>query len=52
MLLTVNFIQRRDATKMAKSVAKHVRYLLYGQDYDVHVVIHLFEQDQDQKNID
>jgi hypothetical protein len=51
MLPTVNFIQRRVAMKMDRSVAKHVKYLSNGQDYDVHAVIHLSEQDQDQKNI-
>jgi hypothetical protein len=51
MLPIVNFTHTKDATKTAKSVAKRVRYLLNGQDYDVHAVIHLSEQDQDQKNI-
>lgn len=37
--------------KMDRSVAKRVKYLSIGQDYDVHAVIHLSEQDQDQKNI-
>jgi hypothetical protein len=51
MLLIANFTHAKDVTKKDRSVAKSVKYLSNGMDYDVHAVILLLERDQDQKGI-